>query len=230
MKIILLPGVDGTGRLFDELLTFMPDNVDCDVIALDELIGNSISEHAQQLAARYGGSEELLVVAESFSGRLAYELALLIPQQIKHLIFVASFISRPMYIAKFARYLPSLVLKDRPLNRFILKRLGFANFCRNEQLDAVFNSLSIAKFSNLKWRLRQISNMRKVTRKLPVAVTYIRPTKEHLVGIDAVSHIEQKFQSFEMRVLDGGHFIAQCQPQQCAQIILEKLNTAHMPQ
>ncbi|MGB0835934.1 MAG: alpha/beta fold hydrolase [Psychrobium sp.] len=227
MKIILLPGLDGTGLLFNELLAFMPDNVVRDVIVLDELVGNSISEHARMLATRYDNSEELLVVAESFSGRLAYELALLIPQQVKHLIFVASFISRPIGIARFAQYLPSFSLKDRSFNRFILKLLGFANLCSTEQLDAVFKSLSMAEFSNLKWRLRQISNMRKVTRKLPVAATYIRPSKEHLVGLNAVNHIEETFQSFEMRVLEGGHFIAQFQPQKCVQIILEKLNSAH---
>lgn len=227
MKVILLPGLDGTGLLFNELLAFLPDDVDYDVVVLDELVGNSIIEHAQMLASRYDDSEELLVVAESFSGRLAYELALLIPQQIKHLIFVASFISRPIGIASIAHYLPSFALTDKPLNRFMLKLLGFANLCRDKQLNAVFKSLSIAEFSNLRWRLRQISKMRKVTRKLSVGATYIRPSKEYLVGINAVNHIEETFQSFDMRVLDGGHFIAQYQPQQCAQIILEQLEAAH---
>ena len=41
LKIILLPGLDGTGLLFRELLTYIPYKIECTVISLDNLEGDT---------------------------------------------------------------------------------------------------------------------------------------------------------------------------------------------
>ena len=73
MKILLLPGLDGTGLLFEDLLAQLPTTVDVEVISMDELCGSSYVEQAKEIATNVGDTK-ILLVAESYSGRVAYEL------------------------------------------------------------------------------------------------------------------------------------------------------------
>ncbi|NRA62477.1 MAG: hypothetical protein HRU25_16560 [Psychrobium sp.] len=55
MKLILLPGLDGTGLLFEPLINIMPDNVDFDIITLSIDKEGSIQNQVNDIVSTYKG-------------------------------------------------------------------------------------------------------------------------------------------------------------------------------
>ena len=118
-RFILLPGLDGTGDLFAPLLAVIPRNLSARVIAYpcerrlsyDELFG--LIEN--QLAAE----NNVILLAESFSGPLALRYASIHPERVQAVILCASSIQSPMpkWLGIFARQavfhlpLPAIVLR-----------------------------------------------------------------------------------------------------------------------
>ena len=75
MKLVLLPGLDGTGLLFDPLLRILPSHFSSIVISYppDEPLG--YAELVPYVKSRIPANEDFVIVAESFSGPLAVEIA-----------------------------------------------------------------------------------------------------------------------------------------------------------
>ncbi|NMM39567.1 hypothetical protein [Pseudoalteromonas arctica] len=72
MKILLLPGLDGTGLLFEKVTENLPENLDTEVISYELLKGVTYAEQGAELAKRFKDTD-IYIVAESYSGRVAYE-------------------------------------------------------------------------------------------------------------------------------------------------------------
>ncbi|MCA9686896.1 MAG: alpha/beta hydrolase, partial [Myxococcales bacterium] len=94
LRVLLLPGLDGTGRLFAPLLPALPSNWRPEVVAYPggEVLGYDALEG--QLRAAFAG-EDTLVIAESFSGPLAIRLAADPPPGLRALVLVATFARPP---------------------------------------------------------------------------------------------------------------------------------------
>ena len=94
MKVVLLPGLDGTGRLFAPLLRALPGlepivvSYPCrevlDVQGLLHVIEGALP------------TEPYILVAESFSGPLAVRVAARRPLGLRGLVLVASFVRSPL--------------------------------------------------------------------------------------------------------------------------------------
>ena len=75
MRLLLLPGMDGTGLLFEPLVKALPPSLTARVVAYppDQLLGYNELLQLVQKSAEEGG--DFVVVGESFSGPLALMLA-----------------------------------------------------------------------------------------------------------------------------------------------------------
>lgn len=99
MRIILLPGMDGTGILFrpfvQELRKGLPEEVSVQVLSYpaDQVL--SYGQLIEDVARRLPAQEEIILLAESFSGPIAYALASRQPNRIRALIFVVTFLRPP---------------------------------------------------------------------------------------------------------------------------------------
>ena len=114
MKLVLLPGMDGTGILFEPLLLRLAD-LDVEVIELPSAGPQDYESLARYTAARIGG-RDCVVLAESFSGGVAEALLNDRSLNIKHVIFVASFLSSPSRVlSRVAALLPIKVLTAIPI-------------------------------------------------------------------------------------------------------------------
>lgn len=222
MKVILLPGLDGTGLLFKELLEALPSHFDIVVISLDDLSGSRYIEQAEELADRYS-DDEVMLIAESYSGRLAYEWCGLPNSSVQVVVYLASFISSPSLLSKFAGYLPLSLLKSHRLNHYLLGKVGFSGIGCSELHEQVFESLQRADKRKLKQRLNNIAQLDMPTTTHTIPCVYIQPSHDYLVGKKAVAEVASLFNDLEVVKLNGGHFIAQLAPQECAKIIQETI-------
>lgn len=218
MKIILLPGLDGTGMLFKGILKVLPKTLDIQVFCLDELEGDSYAKKAQYLA-KHLQSTELFIVAESYSGPIAYELCNLLGSNVKQIVFLASFISAPSLLSRYAYLIPTFALQASKLNIWLLNKMGFAGSGSESQVLDVFKSISFANKAKLKNRLQNISRLSKPKNLHATPVVYIKPTNDLLVNKRAVDEVKSVFNNTKVVTIFGGHFIAQTHPLECADII-----------
>lgn len=91
MKLVLLPGMDGTGRLFAPLLSRLDDRLEPVVIAYpghEQLDYDQLHEFVR---ARLPKGEPFILLGESFSGPVAITLAATAPTGLCGLILCATF-------------------------------------------------------------------------------------------------------------------------------------------
>jgi pimeloyl-ACP methyl ester carboxylesterase len=94
--LLLLPGLDGTGRLFSPLLQELGHDFDLRPVAYpsDRVLGlDALAEHARAFAPR---ASRYAIVAESFSGPIALKLAAADSRGLTALILVATFVTPPI--------------------------------------------------------------------------------------------------------------------------------------
>lgn len=225
MKIILLPGLDGTGRLFDKLTQYFPESVDTEVISYESLEGVTYIEQGEELAKRLENTD-IYIVAESYSGRVAYEIYKLVGSRVKGIVFLASFISAPSLLSKLAGFLPVSLLSANFLSKKLLYLFGFSLMGSQKLVYPVFASLQSADKRKLKLRLCNIGGLSKQQKIVACPVIYIRPSRDLLINTRAVRYIDSMCISFTKIEVEGGHFIAQSKPDVCAKIICNTFNEA----
>jgi pimeloyl-ACP methyl ester carboxylesterase len=111
MKLVLLPGLDGTGRFFKRLIASLENRVPLQVVSYppDQVLG--YAELPDYVRAQIG-SEPVVLLGESFSGPIAINLAAQMQGQVKGLILAATFVTSPWprwMIAAAAKANPGLV-------------------------------------------------------------------------------------------------------------------------
>jgi len=218
MKIVLLPGLDGTGLLFKKLIENLPQDHEVELVSFELIYGLTYKEQAEELASKYK-NDEFLVVAESYSGRIAYELSHLLTDNVKGIVFLASFISRPSLLSLLARFVPVNFLAQNVLTESLLYLVGFNRSGDRALVGPVFSSLRNANKLKLKLRLRNISHLKKPALDISCPVIYVRPSKDRLVSNSAVKALASRCASYREISIEGGHFIAQANPEACAKVI-----------
>lgn len=91
----MLPGLDGTGNLFEPLLQALGDQWPSRVMRYPADPGSGYAELLMWLQGQIPNDQPLFVLAESFSGPLAIELAARRPQQVRGIVLCCTFAANP---------------------------------------------------------------------------------------------------------------------------------------
>jgi hypothetical protein len=135
LKILLLPGMDGTGVMFEPFINHAPQSAQIKVIKLIQDVGITYREQAEVIAHSIG--EDVTIIAESYSGVIAHELTKLAPNSIKHMVFAASFLERPSIMLPLATIAPNFMLNHSLYPDFIVSRALFGRY-RSSHLFRLF--------------------------------------------------------------------------------------------
>lgn len=95
LSLVLLPGLDGTGRLFEWFLDALPSKLRPIVIPFPRDAADYAALETQAARSLPQG-QPFVILAESFSGPLALRIAARGPANLVAVILVASFTSRPV--------------------------------------------------------------------------------------------------------------------------------------
>lgn len=96
MKLILLPGMDGTGELFADFINALPDILRTKTVRYPTDQRLSYAELASFVQSATPSSEPFVLLAESFSTPLAIQCAALNPPNLRGLIICAGFATSPV--------------------------------------------------------------------------------------------------------------------------------------
>ncbi len=214
--------MDGTGDLFQPLLEQLPNSLDIEVIPLNSLEGNSYSEQINEIVTKLG-NHPITLIAESYSGRIAYELARILRNQVVQIIFIASFITPPIFLCKIGQFLPKNAFNTRYLPRALLDYIGFSGFGDQELKNWISSVIQTVPSKTFHRRISNMANLSPPEEKLEVVTTYLRPTNDRLVEASAVKQLTKFLPKTNVINIEGGHFIAQTNPLICAQIIINRV-------
>lgn len=210
-ELVLIPGMDGTGYLFDLFIQCVPSDLEVRCIPLMQSPTYSYVEQAEYVISQMG-NEECILVAESYSGRVAYEMVKLGHSRIKHLVLVASFFSCPSVFARLAAFIPPQLLKSTLMPQWIRQRLLFGSNGSSDLLISFERAVNAVDIDVIKHRLKQVSELEKPDQWMSIPCTYIRPKSDLLVSKAAIGVIKQRCKNFSLVEIEGPHFVLQCNP------------------
>jgi pimeloyl-[acyl-carrier protein] methyl ester esterase len=224
-KIVLLPGMDGTGRLFAPLLRQLP-------VSLVPLVVSYPTDAVTDTDALVAIVERLLpsdepfaLVAESFSGPIAIKVAARAPPELKAVILVASFIRCPARrllsnAGVFAQLLFSLALPEFAVRHFLVGNDAPHNLVR--EVSEVVHSVRPAVMAA---RLRQVLSQDVTAEVLrcPAPMLYIAGKRDRLVCPRAEAILRAVRPDLTTSLLDAPHLVLQTRPAEAGRCIEEFL-------
>ena len=220
MKIVLLPGMDGTGKLFAPLLAVL-SGFDCDVIKLPGTGPQDYQSITERVMSKLP-SRDFILIAESFSGPIGLALASKQLPHLKGIIFVATFLSPPnRLLLTLAPFLPLKSLSSLPFSNYFHKALFLGADANDELLECFQSIVKSLPGALIKQRLRTMAGLKYQPQTINLPVLYIQALADHLVGKDKVREFQNTFQDLSVREIDGPHFILQANSSESSLAITE---------
>lgn len=215
--------MDGTGELFKPLLNQLPD-YSCQVISLPQSGVQDYLTLTEYVSSQLP-KQEFIIIAESFSGPIAARLAQLKIQNLKAIIFVATFLSSPnKNLLSVARRLPIKLLIKFPLADLFIKKLFLGNKADPSLLNKFKTIVNHVPTEVLKQRMNTMQELKPQTFTSSIPTLYIQADKDRLVSNSRGLEFQKCFESLEFHQVNGPHFILQSQPQECAKAMVIFLN------
>lgn len=211
-RLVLMPGLDGTGRLFEPALPHLGESR-CAVVRYPTN-ARTLDDH---LAAVPLPNEPFVVVAESFSGPLAISLAARKPPQLRALVLIATFARVPFkpMVSALARLSWTIGMTPKRVTRRVL--LGrHAEPAISSLLDDTLSSVPAATFGA---RLSLLSSLDLEAAKVQVPVLVIEATEDLLVP-RATTRALATALGAELATIQGPHLVLQRSPAAVASAIV----------
>lgn len=220
MKLVLLPGMDGTGILFGPLLANI-QGIEVIVLPLPNEGAQDYKSLAEYILKRLP-DEDFILVAESFSGGIAALLSQLAVPHLKGIIFVASFLSAPKkLLAHFASLLPIRQLAHLPLSGIVYRLLFLGKDAGNKEIELFKTVIEAVPTRALQLRLKVIAQTKYDGFKSSVPAVYIGAAHDMLVNPQKRLEFVQAYSDITFAQLDGPHFILQAKAKEGATAIIE---------
>jgi len=222
MKLVLLPGLDGTGKLFTPLVEALPNSINIQIITYPTDKKQSYHELIEYVKQKLP-KEDFILLAESFSGPIAYQIALSKPKQQKSLILVATFLENPRPL------LLKLITRSRILALPIpnlLSRIFFLGFSVETKIIKLFNeAIKTISPSIIKYRLNEISKLKHDKQKIKLKTTYIQASNDKIVPTKSLKDWQLVCNDIDIFIVEGNHLILQENPLKCAEVITKVVDS-----
>lgn len=219
---LLLPGLDGSGRLFAPFLEQLA-GIDAVVVRYPERIVADLDAYARHAAESIGDAQRCIVIAESFSGPVALRLRRFDPR-IAAIVLVASFVRCPHPLL---RMLPLAALASVVRHAAVAPLLRMLCLDREAPRELVGELRDVVRAlpaDVLGTRLALLRSLDEAAalRALSVPLLHLRAVHDCLVS-GSLRHSLMEAPSVEEVAMDGPHFLLQTRPRACRDAILDWL-------
>ncbi len=222
MKVVLLPGLDGTGVLFEPFIEALPYTIDPLIISYPPNAKLSYEELTELVMSQLP-EEKFILVAESFSGHIAYQIALRKLENLQSVIFVATFLGNPRpFLLGLSSLLPNNLICSALIPNFIAKAFLFGLAANKQMIDLFKQSINQVSPHVLSYRLQEVSKLQKSHQPCEVRATYIQATDDKLVPEGCLEGFKKVFNNINVFPVEGSHFVLQANPLACAEILVNE--------
>lgn len=219
--MVLLPGLDGTGKLFAPLLETLPPIFEPCVVAYPNKLARSYDDLLPNVQRVLPRDNPFLLVAESFSGPLAIKIASMQPNNLKALILCATFAENPLpglgWIHWGIRPWMFRVPVPEILLRYLLTGAKASNSLANQVRQIVRSVRPEAIASRL--RLVLTADAAQAVTLCPVPILYLRATRDRLIGRQCAARILQLNPQARKVDIDAPHLLLQSEPEKAVAAI-----------
>ena len=230
VRLVLLPGMDGTGDLFDpfrEAMGARMPHVPIDVVRYSgtELLGyGELERQVRAQLARLPEGEPFVLLGESFSGPLAISIAASPPPGLRGLVLCCSFARRPSPgLALMRGGLIELTMKlllvpqmAGPVRRMLLGR--FATPRLAAMLQDAMRKVSGAVMTHRMKEVQRVNVIDKLAR-VRVPSMYLQALQDRVVPAQAARTIQGALAGLRIVRLEGPHGLLQAAPDATARAI-----------
>jgi pimeloyl-ACP methyl ester carboxylesterase len=211
--VILLPGLHGTGALFEPFAAVIPGEIPRRIIDYPRRRALGYEALVRHLEEQLGDQREMVLVAESFSGAVALRYACAHPEQVRAVVLAASFVSSPVPtifswlgapLALVCVPLPSVAIRI-----FLAGRRAPRGLVRSVRREVFSVSPHV-----IVHRMLMTTRVRAegLLRECPVPVLCLAGTRDRLVGARAARRIGRVRPSVPISYLDSPHLLLQTRP------------------
>ncbi|MGF6109276.1 alpha/beta fold hydrolase [Pseudomonas frederiksbergensis] len=219
--LVLLPGMDGTGELFEPFVSALGHA--CDVVVVTYPGDVPLNYTELQAIARQSlpCDRPFVLVGESFSGPIALALtALRLPQQVG-LVLCCTFASNPRPLFNRLSFLVNLLpIGIVPAGWFSPLLLGrFSTRALRMALSRAINQVSP---SVMRARLRSVLgvDMSAQLAQVDVPTVYLRATRDRVVPAAAVRRISDLKPQMQVFEVTAPHCLLQAAPDEAARLVI----------
>jgi len=214
----------GTGELFSEFMTMIPDPKHIEALHYPPDVGPSYSQLLGAVQFFVPASDSYFLLAESFSTPLAIQFAATNPPNLKGLILSTGFVASP--VTGLRRSFASLlapILFHLPTSQVAIRHFLIGYNAPESLEQSVCLAISSVRPGVLAARLRAVlaCDVRADLSKVVVPMLYIRATKDRLVDRNCLEEIQAILPQTRVIELDGPHLILQREPKQSAEVVAQ---------
>jgi pimeloyl-ACP methyl ester carboxylesterase len=219
MKLVLLPGMDGTGDLFEPLLKCLPPRLEPIVVRYPSDLPGTYGDLEGLVRDTLPTDEPYAILGESFSGPVAIGLAASEPRGLVALILSCSFARNPY--PKLARL--GALVGALPIHRlaFAARSMLLGSYSTDECRSALESALAKVTPEVIGTRLREVLavDVTEKLHRLRIPILYLRATKDRAVPKSALEEIQRHSTLVQSVDIDGPHGLLQVKPGAAAAVI-----------
>ena len=220
LTIVLLPGMDGTGQLFEPFIAALQGKFRVQVVQYPT-VGALGYEELEVIARRQLPSTgQFVILGESFSGPIAISIAASQPQGLVGLVLCSSFARNPIpALTVLNPFVGALPVKLAPLA--VLSYLLLGKFATPTLRSALASALAQVSASALRARIKAVlsSDVSAKLKAVKVPLLYLLASQDRVVPASAAKCIAQTLPSTEVVSIEAPHFLLQVAPTAAASVI-----------
>jgi len=223
-RIVLLPGLDGTGELLADIVAALPPGMSATVGRYPTHEFRTYAQLLDVVRELVAGLEPFVVLGESFSSPLAVHLAASQPENLAGLIICAGFVSNPFPRAKFiikALARPFLFRLPRP--DFIHKYFVSGSSTSPEFRERIRNTLHLVAPEVLAGRVQEIlrCDTREDLIRTTVPIMYLQGAYDRLIRRRCFEEIRKIQPRVRLASVPAPHMVLQLKPREAADAIMK---------
>jgi pimeloyl-ACP methyl ester carboxylesterase len=211
-RLILLPGLDGTGELFGPLLGVVPRRLPIRVISYPTEQTLRYDDLLNLIDSRLAVEGAMVLIAESFSGPLALRYAAMNLERVQAVILCASFICSP--VPRWLRFFAKSLFFGLPLPTSAIRYLLVGWSATVELVQMVKQAIRKVPPQVLARRMKDVFDVdcSEALRLCTVPILYLGATQDALVRRSSIAAIRAIRPDVQVRMIDGPHLLLQREP------------------
>ncbi len=221
IKLILMPGMDGSGFLYQPLSELLSNKGLSNVI---EPLNPHQDKHAyiEYLEDKYA-DEDLVLVAESYAGHIATKLAIRANLNIKKLVIMASFLENPTKLTELEKYFSMNIIKNPILPEKVLGMTLFGSGSNSRLIQLFKEAMQDVTEKQLAQRISDMRTLQLPEENIGQPTLYIQASNDWLVPARNLESFKKIYSNLSVKQLKATHLVAQGNAQECAESIRDFL-------
>jgi pimeloyl-ACP methyl ester carboxylesterase len=220
-KLVLLPGLDGTGKLFVEFLKALDLGSSAQVVSYPPDIPLGYDELEPLVRAALPTRGRFVILGESFSGPIAIRIAAHPPPALVGLILCVTFASNPYPHLAWARGLAALLpLKSLP--RWLRAPLMWGSASPSKAPRQSERAMAGVDAAVIRRRIAALLSVDETAAlaKISVPTLVLCATGDRVISKAASMRLMHGIRHAQRLDIDGPHLLLKTRPKECAAAVL----------